>query len=375
MVDESVLASGLFERIGIAGSCYKIKYGDNKKEEKIELKDHSDAVRILLKELIDLKIIKSLDEIDGVGHRIVSGGDRYSETVLVDDKVIKDIGELVEFAPLHNPAHLLGINAFKKNLPKVPMTVVFDTAFHQSMDPVSYLYPLPYDWYTKYKVRKYGAHGTSHRYISQTVAKEYGRKNLKIISCHLGSGGSVCAIKNGKCVDISMGFTPLAGIMMGTRSGDIDPSIIPYVMAKEGKSAAEIIYDLNNNSGFLGVSGVSSDSRDIEDGIKEGNERCRLAQDKYVRTVVNYISQYYVLLGGCDVLVFTAGIGENSIDIRAEIVEKLACLGFKLDKNKNKVRGEYRKISAKTSKSDIWLIPTNEELMIARDTLKLLKNR
>lgn len=375
MDNEEVIASGLFERIGIEQSCYTIKYNGEKVKQEVDLPDHSVAVSILLEKLVELGIIKSLDEINGVGHRVVSGGDRYSESILLTDKVVEDIVELKDYAPLHNPAHVLGINAFREALPNVPMSVVFDTAFHQTMDPVSYLYPVPYSWYENYKVRKYGAHGTSHRYIALSIAEELGRDDLKVISCHLGNGGSITAIKDGKCVDTSMGFTPLAGIMMGTRSGDIDPSIIPFVMEKEGKNAAEVIDDLNKKSGFLGVSGVSSDSRDIENGIAEGNERCTLAQDKYIRTVVDYIARYYVLLGGCDVLCFTAGIGENSKATRARIVKELACLGFKLDEQANDVRGELRKISAEDSSSLIYILPTDEELMIARDTLNLINNR
>lgn len=372
MDNEEVIASGLFERIGIDQSAYTIKYNGEKIKQEVDLPDHSVAVSILLDKLVELGIIKSLDEINGVGHRIVSGGDRYSESILITDKVVQDIIELKDYAPLHNPAHVLGINAFREALPNVPMSVVFDTAFHQTMDPVSYLYPVPYSWYENYKVRKYGAHGTSHRYIALSIAEELGRDDLKVISCHLGNGGSITAIKDGKCVDTSMGFTPLAGIMMGTRSGDIDPSIIPFVMEKEGKNAGEIIDDLNKKSGFLGLSCVSSDSRDIEDGIAAGNEKCRLAQDKYIRTVVDHIAKYYVLLGGCDVLCFTAGIGENSKSVRAEIVEKLECLGFKLDAEANNVRGELRKISAEDSSSLIYILPTDEELMIARDTLNLI---
>ena len=372
MDNEEVIASGLFERIGIEQSCYTIKYNGEKLKQEVDLPDHSVAVSILLEKLVDLGIIKSLDEINGVGHRIVSGGDRYSESILINDKVVEDIIELKDYAPLHNPAHVLGINAFREALPEVPMSVVFDTAFHQTMDPVSYLYPVPYSWYENHKVRKYGAHGTSHRYIDLTIAEELKRDDLKVISCHLGNGGSITAIKDGKCVDTSMGFTPLAGIMMGTRSGDIDPSIIPFVMEKEGKNASEIISDLNKKSGFLGVSGVSSDSRDIEDGIAAGNKQCELAQDKFVRTVVDYIARYYVLLGGCDVLCFTAGIGENSKATRAKIVEKLECLGFKLDSEANDVRGQFRKISSNDSSSLIYIVPTDEELMIARDTLNLI---
>ena len=372
MDNEEVIASGLFERIGIDQSAYTIKYNGEKIKQEVDLPDHSVAVSILLEKLVELGIIKSLDEINGVGHRVVSGGDKYSESILVTDKVVQDIIELKDYAPLHNPAHVLGINAFREALPEVPMSVVFDTAFHQTMDPVSYLYPVPYSWYENYKVRKYGAHGTSHRYIALSIAEELKRDDLKVISCHLGNGGSITAIKDGKCVDTSMGFTPLAGIMMGTRSGDIDPSIIPFVMEKEGKNAGEIIDDLNKKSGFLGLSCLSSDSRDVENGIAEGNEKCKLAQDKYIRTVVDHIAKYYVLLGGCDVLCFTAGIGENSKSIRAQIVEKLACLGFKLDAEANNVRGELRKISAEDSSALIYILPTDEELMIARDTLNLI---
>ena len=372
MDNEEVIASGLFERIGIDQSAYTIKYNGEKIKQEVDLPDHSVAVSILLEKLVELGIIKSLDEINGVGHRVVSGGDKYSESILVTDKVVQDIIELKDYAPLHNPAHVLGINAFREALPEVPMSVVFDTAFHQTMDEVSYLYPVPYSWYENYKVRKYGAHGTSHRYIALSIAEELKRDDLKVISCHLGNGGSITAIKDGKCVDTSMGFTPLAGIMMGTRSGDIDPSIIPFVMEKEGKNAGEIIDDLNKKSGFLGLSCLSSDSRDVENGIAEGNEKCRLAQDKYIRTVVDHIAKYYVLLGGCDVLCFTAGIGENSKGIRAQIVEKLECLGFKLDAEANDVRGQFRKISAEDSSSLIYILPTDEELMIARDTLNLI---
>ena len=375
MDNEEVIASGLFERIGIEQSCYTIKFNGEKIKQEVDLPDHGVAVSILLEKLVELGIIKSLDEINGVGHRVVSGGELYSDSILITDKVIDDIIELKEYAPLHNPANVLGINAFREALPGVPMVGVFDTAFHQTMDPVSYLYPVPYSWYEDHKVRKYGAHGTSHRYIALSIAEELGRDDLKVISCHLGNGGSISAIKDGKCVDTSMGFTPIAGIMMGTRSGDIDPSIIPFIMEKEGKNASEVIDDLNKKSGFLGMSGVSSDSRDIENGIAEGNERCALTQDKYIRTVVDYIARYYVLLGGCDVLCFTAGIGENSKAVRANVVEKLACLGFKLDEEANNVRGELRKISAEDSSSLIYILPTDEELMIARDTLNLISNR
>ena len=375
MNDESVIASGNFERIGIDGSFYTIKYNGDKISQDVILNTHTDAVKILFEKLISLGVINSLDEIDGVGHRIVHGGSKYSSSVLVDDKVISDIVECKDFAPLHNPAHILGINAFREVLTDVPMSVVFDTAFHQTMDDVSYLYPVPYGWYRDYQVRKYGAHGTSHKYITESVKDILGKEDFKLISCHIGNGGSVCAIKDMKCIDTSMGFTPLAGIMMGTRSGDVDPSIIPYVMEKEGKNASEIIDDLNKKSGLLGVSEFSSDMRDIVSRCDEGDEKAILAKNKYVRRVVDYISQYYVLLGGADIIVFTAGVGENNIPIRKEICEKLACLGVKIDADANNVRGETVKISSDDSSVDVYVIPTNEELMIARETLNLIRNR
>ena len=375
MNDESVIVSGNFERIGIDGSFYTIKYNGEKISQDVLLNTHTDAVKILFEKLISLGVIKSLDEIDGVGHRIVHGGSKYSSSVLVDDEVISNINECKSFAPLHNPAHILGINAFREILPDVPMSVVFDTAFHQSMDEVSYLYPVPYSWYSDYQVRKYGAHGTSHKYIAESVKKILGRDNFKLISCHIGNGGSVCAIKDMKCIDTSMGFTPLAGIMMGTRSGDIDPSIIPYVMEKEGKNASEIIDDLNKKSGLIGLSEFSSDMRDIVSKCDEGDSKAILAKNKYVRRVVDYISQYYVLLGGADMIVFTAGVGENNVPIRREICEKLSCLGIKLDLDKNNIRGETVKISSNDSSVDVYVIPTDEELMIARETLNLIKNR
>lgn len=372
MKTEETIASGYFERVGIEGSFYTIKYNGEKVKEEIDMPNHTVAVEILLDRLISLNIISSLDEIDGVGHRIVSGGEKYSKSVLVTDKVIQDLIDLKDFAPLHNPAHVLGIQALKTALPKVPMTVVFDTAFHQTLDPVQFIYPTPYKWYKEYGVRKYGAHGTSHRYVSQKISEVLGRKDLRTIVCHLGSGASISAIKDGKCVDTSMGFTPLAGIMMGTRSGDIDPSIIPYVMEKEGMNAAEVINELNKKSGLLGVSGISGDCRDIEEAIQKGNDLAKLALDKFVQTVVNYIAQYYVELGGIDCLCFTAGIGENGSLVREMVCEKLACLGISIDISKNNVRGELTELSKKNANIKVYVVPTNEELMIARDTLELI---
>lgn len=373
MDTKEVLLSGLFERIGIEGSCYTLEYGEYKIKNEALMETHLDAVKILMDKLLELKIVNSLEEIDGIGHRIVHGGAIYKESVVVTDKVLDDIIALSDLAPLHNPAHAMCIKAFREVLPNTPMVVVFDTAFHQTIEKDRFLYPVPYNWYTDYQVRKYGAHGTSHRYVAKKLQEELGRDDLNIISCHLGNGGSITAISCGKCVDTSMGFTPHAGIMMGTRSGDIDVSMVPYVMEKEGKSAGEIMNDLNKKSGFLGISGVSSDSRDIEDGIKEGNERCILAQKMFVNSVIKYIAQYYVLLGHVDVIAFTAGIGEKSISTRSDIIERLAPLGIEIDPEENNVRGKFKKISSKKSSVDIYVVPTNEELMIAEDTLNLIK--
>ena len=372
MNDESVIASGLFERIGIDGSNYTIKFNGEKITQEIELPTHVDAVNILLDKLTDLNIISFLDEIHGVGHRIVQGKDVFKESVLINDDVMEKLEAIKGFAPLHNPANMLGIEAFRKVLPNVPMVAVFDTAFHQTMDKTTYLYPVPYSWYEDYGVRKYGAHGTSHRYIAECVKKILGKDEFRLISCHIGNGGSITAIKDGKCIDTSMGFTPLAGIMMGTRSGDIDPSIIPYVMEQEGKNASEIIDDLNKRSGLFGMSEYSSDMRDILARCDEQDEKAIVARDKYVRRVVDYIAQYYVLLGGADVIVFTAGVGENSIPVRRQICEELACLGVKIDLDLNNKRGETVKISTDDSAIQVYVIPTDEELMIARDTLHLI---
>ena len=273
MDTDEVLVSGLFERIGIDGSCYTIKNSEFKIKEEVELKDHSDAIKILLDKLIELKIINSYDEIDGIGHRIAQGADHYDKSVIITDEVLEDIIKLSDLAPLHNPAHAIGIKAFKKLLPNTPMTAVFDTAFHQTISKDKYLYAVPYEWYEKYGVRKYGFHGTSHNYVNKTISEVLGRDDLKVISCHLGQGASVTAIDSGKCINTSMGLTPLAGVVMGTRSGDIDVSIVPYVMEKAGLSAGEVISALNKKSGFLGISGVSSDSRDIEAGIEERKNR------------------------------------------------------------------------------------------------------
>ena len=372
MDDKSVIAKGLFERIGIDDSTYTIKYNGTTLKEKAPLTNHTDAVKILLDKLISLNIINSLDEIDGIGHRLVHGKDKYKDSCLITDEVVNDLIAFKDFAPLHNPANVLGIEAFKEVLPNTPMVGVFDTAFHQTMDEATFLYPVPYSWYENYGVRKYGFHGTSHRYIAKKISEELGRDDLKIISCHVGNGGSITAIKDGKCLDTSMGFTPLAGIMMGSRSGDVDPSIITYVMEKEGLNAKEVIAALNKKSGLLGMCEISSDMRDVITAMENGDKKALLAFKKYARCVTNYIAQYYVLLNGADVICFTAGLGENSIPFRKQVIENLNCLGIKLDEQANETRGELKKISSPDSKCLVYVVPTDEELMIAMDTLKLI---
>ena len=374
MENKELLISGTFERIGLDGSFVTFKLNDEKIKKEVELNNHEDAVKVLLSNLIELKVISSLEEIDAVGHRLVHGGDVYSKSVVITDDVMKTVDELSSLAPLHNPANLVGVKSFKAVLPNVPMVGVFDTAFHQTMEKEAYLYGVPYEWYTKYGVRKYGFHGTSHNYITKTISEYLNRDDLKIICCHLGNGSSITAIKDGKCIDTSMGFTPNAGLVMGTRSGDIDATLIPYVMEKSGKSLDEVVNDLNKNSGLLGISGISSDNRDIEDGIKAGNEMCILAQDMLIRKIVGYISMYNTFLGGADVICFTGGIGENGIDVRKDIMDKISILGVKASEERNNVRGKLQLITEDDSKIKCYVVPTNEELMIAEDTYRLVNN-
>lgn len=372
MANNNVLTSGVFERIGIEGSTFTIKFNGEKIVQEVELNNHVDAVNILIDRLISLDIIKSLEEINGIGHRVAHGKDYFDKSTIINDSVLEKLRGVKDMAPLHNPANLLGIEAFEKVLPNVVQVAVFDTAYHQSMDEVSYLYPVPYSWYKDYGLRKYGFHGTSHKYIAREAKKLLGRDNYKLISCHIGNGGSICAIKDGKCVDTSMGFTPLAGIMMGTRSGDVDPSIIPYIMEKEGKNASEVIEDLNKKSGLYGMSEFSNDMRDILARCDEGDHRALVAKEKYVRRIVDYIAQYYVLLGGVDMIALTAGVGENNKVIRKEILDKLECLGVKISDEANEIVGEEIKLSTKDSKILVYVIPTDEELMIAKDTYNLI---
>ena len=372
MANNNILVSGVFERIGIEGSTFTIKFNCEKIVQEVELNNHVDAVNILIDKLISLDIIKSLEEINGIGHRVAHGKDYFDKSTIINDSVLEKLRGVKDMAPLHNPANLLGIEAFEKVLPNVVQVAVFDTAYHQSMDEVSYLYPVPYSWYKDYGLRKYGFHGTSHKYIAREAKKLLGRDNYKLISCHIGNGGSICAIKDGKCVDTSMGFTPLAGIMMGTRSGDVDPSIIPYIMEKEGKNASEVIEDLNKKSGLYGMSEFSNDMRDILTRCNEGDHRALVAKEKYVRRIVDYIAQYYVLLGGVDMIALTAGVGENNKVIRKEILDKLECLGVKISDEANETVGEEVKLSTKDSKILVYVIPTDEELMIAKDTYNLI---
>ena len=371
MPEEKVLISGVFERIGIDNSFYTIKLNGEKIRKDVELSNHSVAVGFLTKELLENNIVDSLDEIKGVGHRVVQGADKFDRTVIVDENVEKIISDLSCLAPLHNPAALVGIKAFKEFMPNATHTAVFDTAFHQTMPEVAYMYALPYEWYKDYSVRKYGAHGTSHKYVSLRAREILGKDDSKIIVCHLGNGGSISAVVNGKCIDTSMGFTPNAGVIMGTRCGDIDASIIPYIMNVTGMNANDIDTAINKKSGLLGISGISSDSRDIEINAENGNKRCILAQEMFSRRVVEYIAKYYVLMGGADAICFTAGIGENSISTRKSIIDKLGVLGIKLDENANNIRGEEKLITTSDSKVPCYVIPTNEEVMIARDTYNL----
>lgn len=372
MPEEKVLISGVFERIGIDNSFYTIKLNGEKIRKDASLSNHSVAVGFLTKELLENNIVESLEEIKGVGHRIVQGADKFDKTVIVDDVVEKIISDLSPLAPLHNPAAVVGIKAFREFMPNAVHTAVFDTAFHQTMDEEQYIYALPYEWYTDYSVRKYGAHGTSHKYVSERANEILGRTDTKVVVCHLGNGGSISAVLNGKCIDTSMGFTPNAGIVMGSRCGDIDASIIPYIMKKTGMTPDDIDNAINKKSGLLGISGVSSDSRDVEVSAEKGNKRSILAQKIYARRVIDYIARYYCLLGGIDMICFTAGIGENSCLTRKSIIDGLGVYGIKLNEEANETRGKEIMISTKDSKIPCYVIPTNEEVMIARDTYKLV---
>ena len=373
MPEEDVLVSGVVDRIGLDYSEIKIKLNGEKLVERFSCPDHSVAVELLLKKLVDLKVVKSINEIDGVGHRVVHGGEKFSDSVVIDDEVIKAIEEVSDLAPLHNPANLTGIRAFQKVLPHIKGVAVFDTAFHQTMSEDVYLYGVPYDWYKKYGVRKYGFHGTSHKYVSERVATLLNKpiEEINTIVLHLGNGASICAVKGGKSVDTSMGFTPLAGILMGTRSGDIDPAIVEFIAEREGKTIKQVINDLNKKSGYLGLSNNSSDSRDLWTAAHAGDKQSLLAVKKQVKMICDYVAAYYVTMGGVDAICFTAGVGENAIFTRQLIAKRLKALGVEIDEDRNQIRGEERLISTDNSKVKLYLLPTNEEVMIARDTLRL----
>lgn len=374
MPEESLIASGVVERIGMEDSVFKISYNGEKHSQTCDISGHDVAVSMLMENLISMNIVKSLDEIKGCGHRVVHGGDLFDKSVICTEEVEQQIEDLVDLAPLHNHAHLVGIRAFKQKLKGAVQVTVFDTAFHQTMNQETYMYALPYEWYSEKKVRKYGMHGTSHKYVSQQAAKFLGKdiNDFKIIICHIGNGASLSAVKNGKCVDTSMGFTPLAGIPMGTRCGDIDPAILNYISEQYNMSLEEINDALNKKSGYLGISGVSSDSRDLSKCVAEGNKRCRLAYDIQTKRIADFIGSYYITMGGCDAIAFTAGIGENDGNFRKYVTDRLGVLGVEIDLEQNKKRGEDILISTKNSKIDVAVIPTNEEVMIARDTFDFL---
>lgn len=369
--EEKVIISGTFEKIGLPDSFYTIKYNGNKDKKEVLLNDHTDAVKYLLDELINYKVINSYDDIDGVGHRLVHGGDKYTESVIIDDDVLATVEKLVPLAPLHNPANLVGVRSFKEVLPNTPMVAVFDTAFHQTMDKEEFLYALPYEWYERYGVRRYGFHGTSHRFICEKMHDMLG-EDKKIINCHIGNGASICAIKNGKSIATSMGFTPIAGVIMGTRCGDIDVGLIPYVMSSTGKKFDEVMTDLNKKSGVLGLTGVSSDMRDVEEGYNNRDPRCITAINMYAKKIVDYIVMYNALLEGADYITFTAGVGENSDVMRDLIIKRLNFMGVKLDSEKNSTRGINGIISSEDSTIKVCVISTDEELMIAKDTYNLI---
>ncbi|MFV8827577.1 acetate kinase [Alkalihalobacterium sp. APHAB7] len=373
MPEETVLTKGIVERIGLGDSIFTIEVDGDKKKETTDIPDHSFAVKMLLDKLTTLGIISSLDEIEGIGHRIVHGGEKFNDSVLITDEVLAGIEEVSELAPLHNPANIVGVKAFKEVLPNVPAVGVFDTAFHQTMPEKSFLYSLPYDYYKEYGIRKYGFHGTSHKYVSERAAELLDRplEQIRLISCHLGNGASIAAIDGGRSIDTSMGFTPLAGVTMGTRSGNIDPALIPYIMEKTGKTAQEVLDVLNKNSGMLGVSGFSSDLRDIEQEAENGNERAELALEVFTSRIHKYIGSYAARMNGVDAIIFTAGIGENSDVIRERVLRGLEFMGVYWDPTLNKVRGKEAFINYPHSPVKVLIIPTNEEVMIARDTMRL----
>ena len=376
MENENLMAKGYLEKIGLPDSFLTHTVNGEKHKIEQEVKNHEEGIQLVLQQLThpEYGVIKSLDEIGAVGHRVVHGGEKFSSSVLITDDVINTMRECIPLAPLHNPAGITGIEACQKVLPNVPMVGVFDTAFHQTLPKKAYLYAIPYEYYEKYGIRKYGFHGTSHRFVSQRVAEVMNKsvEDLKIITCHLGQGASLCAVDGGKSVDTSMGLTPLAGVPMGTRSGDIDPSIVTFLMKNENLTPDQMDTILNKKSGKLGVSGISFDDRDIEKAAAEGNERAKLAIDTFAYQVIGYIGRFAAQMNGVDVITFAGGVGENGIEVRKEICDSLAFLGVKIDEEKNNCRGKEVEISTPDSKVKVFIIPTNEELMIARDTMEIV---
>lgn len=377
MPEEKVIISGYIEKIGLEDSFWNTKVNGEKIKGAKYLKNHDEAVEVLLNELIEHKAVESLDEIKGVGHRVLHGGEKYSDSVLITDEVIENIKELTKLGPLHHPGNLAGIQALKAVLPDVPMVAVYDTAFHQTMPEKNYMYPVPYEWYVKYGVRKYGFHGTSHKYITTVMKEKLGKEDVNLIICHIGSGASIAAVKDGKCYDTTMGLTPLDGLMMGTRSGAIDPSILEYVCKESEMTVAEITNALNKKSGLVGVCGLS-DCRDVETAAANGDEKAQLALEMYHDRVAKYIADYFIELGGkVDAIVFTAGVGENGYEAREAILNKVAPLGITVDKEKNASIAGFKDvhegvISGKDSKIEVWVMPTNEELMIIKDTYAIV---
>lgn len=378
MPEEKLIISGYIEKIGLKDSFWTTKVNGEKIKGERYLKNHKEAAEVLIEELLKHKAVESLDEIKGVGHRVLHGGEKYSDSVIITDEVIQDIKDLTKLGPLHHPGNLAGIEAMQKALPGVPMVAVYDTAFHQTMPKVNYMYPVPMEWYTKYGVRKYGFHGTSHKYITLKMKEKLGKDDVNLIICHIGSGASISEIKDGKCYDTSMGITPLDGLMMGTRSGAIDPSILEYVSKESGESLEDLTNDLNKKSGLLGISGYS-DSRDVEAARAAGDKNATLALDMYNDRIAKYIAEYYIKLDGeVDALVFTAGVGENGIEARKEIIRRLNALGIKVDEEKNSKIASYKNenegiISSDDSSVPVYVLPTNEEIMIIKDTYNLVK--
>ncbi|MEV9639919.1 acetate kinase [Mammaliicoccus sciuri] len=373
MATEEEITKGLFERVGMDNSIFSMTTNDKKIEKVLDIADHSQAVSMLLEHLLSEGVVSSYDEIDGIGHRVVHGGEVFSDSVLITEEVIEKLEEISGFAPLHNPANIVGIKAFKEALPNLPAVAIFDTAFHQTMPEKAFLYALPYEYYEKFGIRKYGFHGTSHKYVTERAAKILNRplEDTRLISCHLGNGASIAAVKGGKSVDTSMGFTPLAGVIMGTRSGNIDPALIPYMMDRTGQSAEEVVNVLNKKSGLLGLSGFSSDLRDITEAAEQGNERAQLALDVFTDRIHQHIGQYAAGMGGVDAIIFTAGIGENSAIVREKVMRGLEFMGVYFDPSLNNVRGEEAYISFPHSPVKVLIIPTNEEIMLARDTVRV----